>query len=158
MSAVITPALLVTLARYPRWPKTAADIVRLIGRDAAARLFTRFRGQEIPVPMVVGGGNPAGEIRYAALAEIVGENAAEQMVRYWGGQNLNVPTLKQEMSDWMADEIRAGFDVLTAQGYSSRDAVFELGLKYGCSGRWVEKILGRPDTVTAADAHQGRLF
>ena len=93
-----------------------------------------------------------------ALAEIVGENAAEQMVRYWGGQNLYVPTLKQVMSDWIADEIRAGFDVLTARGYSSRDAVFELGLKYGCSGRWVEKILGRPDTVTAADAHQGRLF
>ncbi len=154
----ITPALLATLSRYPRWPKTAAEIVRVIGRDASVPLFEKFRGQEIPVPMVIGGGNPAGEIRYAVLAEIVGEHAADKIVRHWGGQSLYVPTLKQVMSDWIADEIRAGFDVLTARGYSSRDAVFELGLQSGCAGRWVEKILGKPETVPPADVRQGRLF
>ena len=53
----ITPALLATLSRYPRWPRTAAEIVRVIGRDASVPLFEKFRGQEIPVPMVIGGGN-----------------------------------------------------------------------------------------------------
>ena len=101
----ITPALLATLSRYPRWPRTAAEIVRVIGRDASVPLFEKFRGQEIPVPMVIGGGNPAGEIRYAALAEIVGEHAADKIVRHWGGQNLYVPTLKQVMSDWIADRL-----------------------------------------------------
>lgn len=156
----ITPELLRIFARYPKWPRTAADLVRVAGWEGAARLIAAWRGQEWPVPMREGGVTAAGMRRYEHLVELIGASAARRVVHHWRGQRLYVPSLKEVWADWVADQIRAEFDTLTQrQGYSAPEAVFELGLKFDVSGRWVELLLSSPGAELAPEAvEQGRLF
>ena len=116
-----------------------------------------WSGQEWPVPVCVGGGTAQGRRRYAQLSEIAGENAAKRIVAQYGGGMLIVPNLKEVRHQRDQDLIRAEFDRLTLRnGYSSRDAVFELGVKYGYAGRTIEKIIKRPD-AELVDVVQGVL-
>lgn len=152
-----TPELLRRLARYPRWPKTAADLVRIAGWEGAARLISEWGGQEWPVPHRIGGVTQAGMLRYAQLVELIGESPARRIVNEWGGQRLYIPSLKEVFSAWVADCIRDEFDALACNGYSAAEAVFELGLKYNISGRWVEMLLSSPSVIPPGD-EQGELF
>jgi len=133
------------LARYPAFPKTASDLIRVAGTSAAAALISAWPGQEWPVPVRVGGGNNNGAVRYAQLLEIVGANAAQRIIDWAGGGLLIVPNLKAVIAQRDHDQIRARYDVLIIQGYSSRDAVFDIGIAYGIAQRTVEKIIKRPD-------------
>lgn len=155
-----TPELLQHLARYPRWPQTAAVLVRVIGWEGAARLISEWGGQQWPVPLIEGGGTPAGVRRYQQLVELIGESAARRVVSNWRGDRLYVPSLKEVLGDYIADQIRVEFDALVRSGYSSPEAVFELGLKYDITGRWVEKLLSAPSSELKAlvDEAQGALF
>ncbi len=154
----MTPELLLELSRYPLFPRTAADLIRIAGLDAAAALIMAWSGQEWPVPVCVGGGTAQGRRRYAQLSEIAGENAAKRIVAQYGGGMLIVPNLKEVRHQRDQDLIRAEFDRLTMRnGYSSRDAVFELGIKYGYAGRTIEKIIKRPD-AELVEVVQGALF
>ena len=155
-----TPELLQQLARYPSWPRTAAELVRIAGWEGAARLISEWRGQEWPVPMREGGGTPAGIRRYQQLVELIGNSAARRVVANWRGDRLYVPSLKDVLGDYVADQIRSEFDALLREGYSSPEAVFELGLKYDMTGRWVEILLSEPKAKLKAliDEAQGVLF
>lgn len=156
----MTPDDLRELSRLPLFPRTAVDLIRVAGLEGAARIISAWPGQEWPVPKRVGGGNPAGQRRWAHLCEIVGEPAAQRVVAYWGGGHLNIPNLK--MVKWSRDKdvIRAEFDRLTTTlGYSSPEAVFELGIKYDVSGKAIENALKQPDNVKAEPVDsQGNLF
>lgn len=157
----ITPELLKELARYPRYPKAASDLVRIAGWEGAARLITEWHGQRWPVPVCPGGKTRAGIIRYQQLCELIGDAAATRIVKEWAGQRLDVPNLKEVLSVYVAQQIRIDFDRLTASGYSSPEAVFEIGLKYDVTGRWVEILLTAPDielSAEIADSGQFSLF
>lgn len=159
----ISTELLRTLSRYPKWPSTATELVRIVGWEGAARLISEWRGQEWPVPIREGGATPAGIRRYAQLEELIGGAAALRVVQHWRGQRLYVPSLKEVLSDWIADQIRTEFDELTgAKGYTSPEAVFELGLKYDVTGRWVEMLLSSPcpelSDLMVEETAQWRLF
>ena len=155
----VTPELLRELSRYSRYPRTAADLVRIAGWEGAARLISTWRGQEWPVPMREGGATPAGVLRYQQLVELIGDPAARRVVAEWRGQKLYVPSLKEVLSDYIAQKIRDEFDELSAKGYSAPEAVFELGIKHDISGRWVERLLASPNAeLAAAPDVQGSLF
>ena len=159
----MTPALLAELSRLPLFPRSARELIEVAGLEAAALLITAWPGQVWPVPARVGGGNPAGVRRWAQLVEIVGEPAAARIVHWCPGGELFVPNLKEVLWSRNQDLIRADFDRLTTTGgYSVREAIFELGIKYGCSHTAVDRALKRPDNVlgeAAAGAPlQGALF
>lgn len=155
----MTPELLLELSRLPLFPRTAADLIRIAGLEGAARIISAWGGQEWPVPVRAGGARPQGVRRYAHLCEIVGEPVAQRVVQHWGGDMLPVPNLKEVIASRNHDLIRAEFDVLTRiRGYSSPEAVFELGLKFNYTGKTIENVLKRPDNVKAEPAAQGMLF
>lgn len=155
----MTPELLSELSRLPLFPRTAADLVRVAGLEGAARIISAWGGQEWPVPARVGGVRPQGIRRYAHLCEIVGEPVAQRIVQAWGGTRMLIPNLKEVLWSRNQDLIRAEFDQLTRdQGYSSPEAVFELGIKYNVTGKAIENALKRPDNVKTEPAEQYSLF
>lgn len=159
MTRHVTPDLLRELSRLPLFPRTAADLIRVAGLEGAARIISAWGGQEWPVPVRAGGVRPAGVRRYAQLCEIVGEPVAQRIVQHWGGLRLDIPNLKDVRASRNHDLIRAEFDVLTLRhGYSSPEAVFELGLKYNLTGKAVENALARPNNVKADLPAQMGLF
>lgn len=139
----MTPSQLLDLG--PLLPQSARDIIQVAGIDAAAQLMTAWPGQEFLVPKRENS-NPRGARRYAMLAEIVGEPAARAIMAHWGGRFLIIPNCKEAIWARTQDHIRADFDLLTGEGYSAREAVFELGIKYGVTGRCIDKVLSRPDS------------
>ena len=155
----MTPEFLVELSKLPLFPRTARALVELVGVAPTAALIGAWGGAVWPVPVRVGGGNTAGRLRYAQLCEIAGDAAAERIVRHWGGTQLTVPNLKEVIWSYKKDRIRAEFDRLTTRdGYSGREATFELVLKYRVTARAVEKALGQPDNPQAPVVVQRGLF
>ena len=146
----MTPETLLELSALPQFPRTAAELMRIAGLHAAARLIGAWRGQEFPVPLHRRRTAPS-ERRYAQLAEIVGEAVAGRIVAHWGGQILYVPNCKEALTARNHDRIRAEFDRLTViQGYSQPEAVFELGLFYDLTGKEIQNVLKQPDNEVRA--------
>lgn len=144
----MTPETLTELARLPQFPRSARELMRVAGQEAAAALITAWPGQEFDVPRRVGGGNPAGERQWDRLVEIVQYEAARRIVMHWGGQPLDIPNCKEVLWARAQDRIRADYDRLTgAEGYSHRTAIFELGIAYGVVGRCIENVIKRPDNA-----------
>ena len=155
----MSPEILIELSSLPLFPRTAREIIELIGLEKTAALISAWGGGSWPVPMRVGGGNTAGRVRYAQLCEVIGDGAAERIVRHWGGTDLDVPNLKEVIWSYHQDTIRDEFDVLTtARAYSGREAVFELALKYGVTSKAVQNALKRPANVRCEPAAQASLF
>jgi hypothetical protein len=158
MVAEMTPELLREISQLPLFPRTAVDLIRISGLEGAARIIAAWGGQQWPVPARIGGGTARGAQRYAHLCEIVGEPAARRIVQWCGGSRLMVPNCKEVLWSRNQDLIRAEFDVLTtARGYSSPEAIFELGIKFGVTGKAIENALKKPDNVKI-DILQGSLF
>lgn len=154
----MTPELLLELARLPMFPRTAAELIRVAGLEAAAGLIAAWPGQEFPIPKVVGGGNRHGERRWEQLVEIVGEVAAKRIVAWGPGSKLCIPNCKEVIWADAQDKIRTEYDGLITQGYSSPEAVFELGIKWRVTGTTVENIVKRPNNVKAEPPVQASLF
>lgn len=141
----VTPALLAVLGRYQFFPKSAHELIRVIGADAASSLITAWGGQVFNVPAVIGGGNPLGAQRYRKIARVIGEQAAKSLVSEWRGLTISVPNLKEVRHAYIQDVIRREFDSLvTHDRLSSTEAVFDLGVKYRLAGKTIEKILKKP--------------
>ncbi len=155
----MTPEFLLELSRLPLFPRTAVDLCRVIGLDGAAKLITAWGGAVWDVPGRVGGGNRAGRIRYAQLAELVGEPAADRLIGYWGGSPLAIPNLKEVIWSRTQDKIRAEYDRLTLrEGYSGRDACFALAIEFRVTNKAILNAINKPDNVLAEAVPQGDLF
>jgi hypothetical protein len=138
----MTPELLHELSEYPTFPESAKVLIEVIGREAAARLVAAWGGQEWPVPIRPGGSNAAGARRYDSLCAVIGESAAQRLVVFWSGCKINIPNLKEVRTAHVRCLIVQDFDTLIMQkGYSSIDAIFELGIRYGVTGKTVEDAL-----------------
>lgn len=154
----MTPELLAELSRYPLFPRTAVDLIRVAGVEAAAALITAWPGQEWPVPMLSGRSNDKGIRRFEQLAEVVGVPAGKRIVEWYKGGMLSVPNLKMVQHQRSQALIRGEYDELIRTGYSSPEAVFTLGIKYNLNGRAIERIIKQPDTELAQPIGQGCLF
>lgn len=137
----MTPEQLKTLSSQPKFPATATELIRIAGLEAAAKFITAWPGQEFPVPLRRYG---FGERRFTQLQMIVGEVAALAIVSHWGSQRLHIPSCKQALANLRRARLCADYDRLITSGrYSHPEAVFELGISYGISGRVVERTLKR---------------
>lgn len=158
MGPEMAPELLTELSRYPLFPKTAVDLIRIAGIEAAAALITAWPGQEWPVPVRVGGATDKGARRYEQLVEIVGADSAGRIIRHYGGGMLVVPNLKVVLHQLHQEQIRQEYDGLIRGGYSSPEAVFSLGVKFNLNGRAIERIIRQPDAKLVQPVGQGSLF
>ena len=155
----MSPEFLRELSRLPLFPRTAADLCRVIGFDGAAKLITAWGGAVWDVPVRIGGGNQAGRIRYAQLAELIGDPAADRLIRYWGGSPLAIPNLKEVIWSRQQDAIRAEYDRLTLrEGYSGREACFALAIEFGVTNKAIQNAIKKPSNVMAEAVTQGSLF
>lgn len=154
----MTPELLAELSRYPMFPRTAVDLIRVAGIDGAAALITAWPGQEWPAPKWPGGSTAQGARRWDQLVEIVGGDIAKRIIKWCGGSMLIVPNLKMVLHQRNQAVIRSEYDALIRGGYSSPEAVFELGIKFKFNGRAIERIIRQPDAELTPPLGQGCLF
>lgn len=158
----MTPETLLDLSTLPQFPRTAADLVRIAGREAAARLIGAWGGRGFPVPLCTRRTRPS-EIRLAQLAEIVGDAAARRIVAYWGGSRLDIPNCAEALTARLHDTMRAQYDHLTrVKGYSHAEAIWEIGLMHNhCTDKTIENALRRPNNPAGPAGPavvQGSLF
>jgi hypothetical protein len=150
----MSPAQLAALYPLPGFPAFGRELIRVAGLTAAARLIGEWGGQEFRVPAVIGGGSPKGERRWAQLVETAGEDAASRMVRAWPGELIYIPLCIAARGKALEARLKTEYDALTLKGYSHRDAVFELGVKYRKNYRSVERIINRPESPAGPEPAQ----
>ena len=147
----MSPAELADLTCLSRFPKSAKDLIALMGLRVTAKLISAWPAREFPVPLVAGGGNAQGERRWRQLVAVVGETAARRIQRHWAGDRLYIPSCHEAIMQRREDSIRAEYDQLTycpelgGQGLAHYEAVWELCTRYGASDRAIEKAVGRPN-------------
>lgn len=122
-------------------PDIVKTIVKLIGLPTTVRLVDQLGGTTFPVAMRR---SRLGEIRYEALVEIVGPEAADQLTAHFGGDVLYIPRCVKAMRELMYRSIRAEFDTLT-RDHAANHAVTQLALRYQMADRHVWRILKRVD-------------
>lgn len=150
----MTEKELIFLSRYPLFPTGARQLAEVFGWAAAAKIITAWPGQEFPVPKVVGGMNKAGKRRWGQLVSVVGEDVAAKIVAYCGGGPLLVPSCKEAIHQTRQEELRHRYDQLITSGTSSTEAVFDLGIEFGMSGKTVERIVNAPTPVLNEQAQR----
>lgn len=121
-------------------PATIQTLAGLIGLPKTLKLVDELGGTTFPVAQ---GKTRAGEIRFAALAEVVGEGAATIIAKHFASEKLYIAKCADALRLVRNAQICAEFDqISTEQG--SPAAVVQLALKYRLSDRQIEKILKQP--------------
>lgn len=127
-------------------PETARNLVRLLGWAKAEALIRELGGIPYPVPKGAKN-NPAGAMRYERLAEIIGANGADIIVREYGDDILSIPNCKVAVARAKMRAMRARCD--------SGATLEEIALEFGVTTRWVSIVLKRPDDGSGAVLEQG---
>lgn len=135
-------------------PDAIQVLIRLIGLPAAVRLVEQLGGTTFPVALRK---SRLGEIRYEALSEVVGSEAADAITKHYGGDCLYIPRCVAALRELMHREIRAEFDAMTHE-HSAIHAVTRLAVQYRMSDRHVWRILKRPDANAQSPPKQDDLF
>ena len=125
-------------------PDMARQLVDLIGLANTFTLIEKWGGTTFPV---AAGKHALGRLRYDALAEAVGVQAADKLTQEYGCTRLYIPQCAVALRQARNRAICAEFDQLIAPGNdtSSNDAVFLLARKYKISDRLVWQILKTTD-------------
>ncbi|MEN2427238.1 Mor transcription activator family protein [Chromobacterium vaccinii] len=132
-------------------PEMAQLIATLIGLPKALRLIEAWGGTTFPISK---NKRRDGQIRYEALAEVVGVEAADIMTRHFGGEVLSIPRCALALREIRDRMLRYDFDTETKL-VSTTCAVSQLAKKYNMTERNVWFILKRYDKRNTA---QGDLF
>lgn len=106
---------------------------RLIGHDAAERVFAHYGGRENFAFPMGENNNPAGAAKFAELAALIGRENALKVGAELGGYPYYIPKGMTGRRARRNDNMRAEFD--------KGATVAELVAKYDLSGRAVERIL-----------------
>lgn len=108
-------------------PRTARDLVDLIGLPATLALIEARAGQVLTVPKRK---RKAGEDLFAELADLVGAAAAEKIVGRYGGEYLTVPSCRRAAHAVRDAELQARFDALLKSGLGARAVANQLAGEY----------------------------
>lgn len=144
-------------------PASAVQLVRALGVGAALALLNHYPGVQIPNVPKHPSANPHGARRWAALADVMGEDGMRTLAAAYGGGGLDVPNCHQLRVQRRNAHLRTQFDQLTAsapagQGLSKARAVEALVLALApITWRQVEQILDTPTPGTQPSA-QTALF
>lgn len=132
-------------------PETVQLIAGLIGLPKTVKLVEVLGGTTFPVSK---NQTRMGEIRYQALAEVVGVDAADILTKHFGGDALYVPRCAEALRYLRDRAICEEFDV-ESRKVGSNAAVNNLALKYKLTDRWIWEILKSTD---CSESKQSALF
>lgn len=124
-------------------PEIAQLIATLVGLPKALKLIETWGGTTFPVSK---NKRREGQIRYEALAEVVGIEGADRLTQHFGGEVLSIPRCAVAMREVRDRMLRAEFDVLTRE-HPAGHAVNQLARQYQLTERWVWMILKKPDQI-----------
>ncbi|BBF86296.1 putative bacteriophage transcriptional regulator [Aquitalea magnusonii] len=125
-------------------PEMAQLIADLIGLPKALKLIESWGGTTFPISK---NKRRDGQIRYEALAEVVGVDAANVMTRHFGGEVLSIPRCAVAMREVRDRMIRAEFDQETRE-HPAVYAVNQLARRYQMTERNVWMVLKKADQVS----------
>lgn len=133
-------------------PDMARLIASLIGLPKALKLIEAWGGTTFPFSK---NKRRDGQIRYEALAEVVGVDAANIMTRHFGGEVLAIPRCATALREVRDRVMRAEFDQLT-RVHTAVYAVNLLARKFQMTERNVWSVLKKADQLE--ETAQARLF
>lgn len=136
-------------------PSMVQDLIKIIGLPLALQLVEELGGTTFPVSR---NKRRLGQVRYAALADVVGVPAADILTRHYGGDEIYIPRCAAALRELRNRQLRADFDRMCVL-HSAQHVVTELVRKYRLSDRWVWEILKRADYCDAGTtSEQQKLF
>jgi hypothetical protein len=118
---------------YTALPRLGRELIEVIGFEAAMTLIEKRGGQRITVP-----GWPLKRLsaRFAALAEIIGEEAATKYADRWGNSEIQVPRGVE------LDKLRRNLALIAE--YEAGVRVPDLAARYKLTESTVWKWLKKP--------------
>lgn len=135
-------------------PEAIQVMIRLIGLPASVKLVEQLGGTTFPVSLRK---SRLGEIRYEALSEVVGSDAADAITKHFGGDSLYIPRCVTALREIMHRSIRRDFDEMTKE-HSAIHSVTQLAVRYRMSDRHVWRVLKKPDLKAHSPPTQNALF
>lgn len=124
-------------------PEMAKLIADLIGLPKALKLIEAWGGTTFPVSK---NKRRDGQIRYEALVEVVGIDAANILTRHFGGEVLSIPRCAVAMREVRDRMIRAEFDQETRE-LQAIHVVNQLARRYQMTERNVWVVLKKADQI-----------
>lgn len=125
-------------------PETIQQIAALIGLPRTLELVAALGGTTFPVPK---NQRRLGQIRYEALAEVIGVDGADALTRHFGGEILSIPKCEAALRELRDRAVRAEFDAITRE-HPAVHAVMLLARKYRLTDRHIWRLLNRVDRET----------
>lgn len=122
-----------------RLPAVVRELVEMMGLRKAMRLVDVFGGTTFPVPKRQ---TRLGELRFAALASVIGAEAAEALIKRFGGTDLYIPRCAKVLRDTRDAAIIREYEEIT-RSVSGNEAVQRLARKHQVSDRLIFTILKR---------------
>lgn len=137
-------------------PVVAQELAEAVGLPKALRLVETLGGTTFPVPKRE---TKQGELRFAVLADVVGVEAAEVLVRRYGSTDLYIPKCAEALRRLRDAAICREYDALI-KSVSGNEAVQRLARSHRLSDRQIFNILKREpvSTVNVGGAVQLRLL
>lgn len=130
-------------------PDTIRTVAQLIGLPLTLRLVETLGGTTFPVSK---NKTRMGQIRFEALAEVVGVEAAEALTRHFGGDVLSIAKCDVALRELRDRKIRAEFDAMTHE-HSALYAVVLLARKNRITDRHVWRILKQSNKLWSVTQH-----
>lgn len=122
-------------------PPTVQRLAEVVGLPATLKLVAELGGTSWFFAQGVGRN---GQARVAALAEIVGEEAAEKLARYaHERETLYIPKCDAALIAVRDAQIHQQFEQAAREGVSANTVVAELARTYKLSDRHIWRILKR---------------
>jgi len=125
-------------------PATARDMAEVIGLRKTLRLVEALGGTTFPVPKRE---TKLGELRFNVLADVVGVDAADILVRRYGSTDLYIPRCAEALRRARDTAICREYDRLI-QTMSGNEAVQRLARTHRLSDRRVFDILKNTPVAT----------
>ena len=119
-------------------PQQIHDIAQVIGLPAALRLVQELGGTTWEFAK---GSNRNGQIRVAALADILGEETAQKLTQHLGGEKIYIPQCTTALRRLRDLKIHQQFEQGVREGVSANTLVAELARAFRLSDRRVWVIL-----------------
>lgn len=135
-------------------PESARLLVQLIGLPLTVKLINSWGGTTFPVSK---NQTRLGQIRFEALAEVVGTDAATILTRHFGGETFAIPRCHAAMLEVRNRDIRREFDRITRE-HSAIHAAATLARQHGLTDRTIWEILSKADSYDMRQTRQESLF
>ncbi|WP_047248203.1 Mor transcription activator family protein [Chromobacterium subtsugae] len=128
-------------AHFPALPATMQLVAQLIGMPRTLQLVQALGGTTLPFSK---NQSRAGQLRFAALADVIGQDAAELLTRHFGGDILYIPRCSQALRQARNQQLIRDFDALLIDGLGANEAVGLLAMRYRLSDRMIWRVLKTP--------------